>query len=282
MKVLITAGGTTEPIDSVRAIVNRATGRLGSLIAQRWLREPSVERVFYVAPRRAERPAGGAIEWIETVDTASVEQAVSMVLTQERIDAVIHSMAISDYRVRTVTTVERVAGYVSDRLAGQVSDHQAGVHPEAGGSTPATGDPSSWPAALSPEHLAGLIEGAPGLAQTDKMSSYERHPLLLLEPTPKIIRLFAEMAPAAVLVGFKLLSGVSYEALLAAAAEVRDRNGCRFVLANDLRTITGDQHVGYLLDRAGQVRRFDNKAAIADGIVAAVLDDMAGTRQRTE
>ena len=33
INILITAGGTSEPIDSVRSISNTATGRLGSLIA---------------------------------------------------------------------------------------------------------------------------------------------------------------------------------------------------------------------------------------------------------
>jgi phosphopantothenoylcysteine synthetase/decarboxylase len=34
MKILITAGPTSEKIDAVRRITNRATGRLGALIAE--------------------------------------------------------------------------------------------------------------------------------------------------------------------------------------------------------------------------------------------------------
>ncbi len=33
MKILITAGGTTEKIDQVRAITNHSTGRLGQALA---------------------------------------------------------------------------------------------------------------------------------------------------------------------------------------------------------------------------------------------------------
>lgn len=33
MKILITSGGTTEAIDSVRGITNHATGKLGKSIA---------------------------------------------------------------------------------------------------------------------------------------------------------------------------------------------------------------------------------------------------------
>ncbi|MDN6717948.1 MAG: phosphopantothenate--cysteine ligase, partial [Lactococcus lactis] len=37
MKVLITSGGTTEPIDEVRGISNFATGSLGKLAAEKFL-----------------------------------------------------------------------------------------------------------------------------------------------------------------------------------------------------------------------------------------------------
>lgn len=39
MKILITAGGTSEPIDDVRKITNRSTGKLGLAIGERLLRE---------------------------------------------------------------------------------------------------------------------------------------------------------------------------------------------------------------------------------------------------
>ncbi|HBC90535.1 MAG TPA: phosphopantothenate--cysteine ligase, partial [Lactococcus sp.] len=37
MKILITAGGTTEPIDTVRGITNFATGSLGKFTAEEFL-----------------------------------------------------------------------------------------------------------------------------------------------------------------------------------------------------------------------------------------------------
>ena len=33
MNIIVTAGGTSEPIDNVRRIANTGTGRLGSLVA---------------------------------------------------------------------------------------------------------------------------------------------------------------------------------------------------------------------------------------------------------
>ncbi|MBK8156162.1 MAG: hypothetical protein IPK55_09075 [Streptococcus sp.] len=39
MKILITSGGTTEKIDSVRGITNHATGTLGKYIAEAFFRK---------------------------------------------------------------------------------------------------------------------------------------------------------------------------------------------------------------------------------------------------
>ena len=38
-KIIITAGGTTEPIDNVRKITNVSTGKLGSLICDNMLKK---------------------------------------------------------------------------------------------------------------------------------------------------------------------------------------------------------------------------------------------------
>jgi phosphopantothenate-cysteine ligase len=284
MRVLITAGGTTERIDPVRAIANSATGRLGRLVAERFLREPGVERLFYAAPRRAERPTAGPVEWIETTDTASVEAAVRTVLGHHQIDIIVHAMAISDYRVRTVTTTEQLASAVSLAVVGWGAEGKVGV--EAGDGTAdlagVAGDGTADAAGalergglaqvvVTPERVAAALAAAPGFDRNDKISSRERDLVLFLEPTPKIISLYPQLAPDAVLVGFKLLADVSYETLLEAAQRVLVDNNCTFVLANDRRDITGEQHVGYLLDRPGGVERFTTKAAIADGIVRAAL-----------
>lgn len=47
LNVLITAGGTVAPIDDVRLISNRSTGRFGSKLAEAWLE--SGAEVAYLA-----------------------------------------------------------------------------------------------------------------------------------------------------------------------------------------------------------------------------------------
>lgn len=99
--VIVTAGGTSEPIDAVRKITNTATGLLGSLVADRLALKGYV--VYYVAPKDAVEPRYvGEMNRIITNDTNSVKEAVCRLLETENIYAVVHSMAISDYTVKEV------------------------------------------------------------------------------------------------------------------------------------------------------------------------------------
>jgi phosphopantothenate-cysteine ligase len=243
MRVLVTAGGTAERIDPVRVIANAASGRLGRLVAEGFLAGEDPAQVAYAAPRAAERPAG--VDWLETTDAASLEAVLRRYLAQHRVDAIVHSMAVGDYRVRAATTAARLAQDLAGRADG------------------------------SPQAVADVLRAAPGLDRDHKLSSRESELVLVLEPTPKIIAGLAALAPEAVLVGFKLLSQAAPEALRQAALELMADNHCDFVLANDLADITGDRHIGQLIDRAGNSQRFTTKAAIAAGIVAAVRQAVA-------
>jgi phosphopantothenate-cysteine ligase len=88
--------------------------------------------------------------------------------------------------------------------------------------------------------------------------------------------MFRGLLPRAVIVGFKLLDGVSEERLTGVAHTLLVKNGCDFVLANDLRNIGGSGHVGHLVDRSGAYVTYKSKEAIARGIVGAVAG--GGTR----
>jgi phosphopantothenate-cysteine ligase len=248
MNVLITAGGTTERIDPVRGITNSATGRLGALLAERFARSGAAERIFYIRSRTAVPPESAGTETTVVTDAAELEAAVRKILRDHEIDVVVHSMAVSDYRVRAVTT----AALLAERLrAGLTAGADAG-------------------------ELARAIRGAEGLDTGEKLGSGEKDLVLLLEPTPKVIALFQTLAPRAVLVGFKLLDGVPPGVLRAAADALMRKNGCSLVLANDAREIDGARHAALLLDRGGGVRRFGTKREIADGIADAVFAILKG------
>src|SRR5665648_937108 len=108
MKVIITAGGTTEKIDDVRSITNLSTGRLGNAIARSVLRNfgEKLEKLYYIHGTRAMPPSGAKVVSISIGGVSDLENVLKKILEKEKIDAVIHSMAVSDYTVKELTTLE--------------------------------------------------------------------------------------------------------------------------------------------------------------------------------
>jgi phosphopantothenate-cysteine ligase len=245
MDYLITAGGTAERIDAVRSITNNATGRLGALVAEGLARLPGTERVFYLHGQGAAVPSSGKAHLVPISDTASLEQAVRAILANKHVSGIVHTMAVSDYRVRAATTVRALAQDISKAL------------PSAAG-------------AVTPEVIAAIINAHTGLERGNKIGSYEKDLALLLEPTPKIISLLRALAPEACIVGFKLLDQVPHETLIDTAYALLQKNDCTYVLANDAQDIGPTAHKGYLVDRNRHVTPYEGKQAIADGIVRAM------------
>ena len=98
MKILVTAAGTREPIDPVRYIGNRSSGKMGYAIAEAAARL-GAEVTLISGPSALQPPAG--------VEFFGVESAREMrQLVQERFpacDIVIKAAAVADYRVKNVS-----------------------------------------------------------------------------------------------------------------------------------------------------------------------------------
>jgi phosphopantothenoylcysteine decarboxylase / phosphopantothenate---cysteine ligase len=92
--VLVTAGGTREPIDPVRYIGNRSSGKMGYALASEALRRGA--RVLLVsAPTALSAPEG-----CELISVTTVEEMRSAVLERlAEASMVIMAAAVSDYRV---------------------------------------------------------------------------------------------------------------------------------------------------------------------------------------
>ena len=208
--------------------------------------------IWYVCGKSAIRPQSPRAEILPVGDTAALEAGVRRVLESRRIDGIIHTMAVSDYRVSALTTPRRMAESLSAVLENR---------PPAGGP-------------LSPVELLRGIQQAPALDRREKIDSGEPNLILMLEPTVKVISLLRELAPAAILVGFKLLHDAPREALITAAYALLRKNDCDFVLANDARDIQGDRHAAYLIDREKRICPYGDKQAIARGIVSRVLEKL--------
>jgi phosphopantothenoylcysteine decarboxylase / phosphopantothenate---cysteine ligase len=93
LNVLVTAGGTREPIDSVRFIGNRSSGRMGYALAREALHRGA--RVTLVAANVALEPPAGA--GVTAVHTAA-ELAAACKRELERCDVLLMSAAVADFR----------------------------------------------------------------------------------------------------------------------------------------------------------------------------------------
>lgn len=238
-KVLITSGGTSEPIDSIRSITNKGTGQLGALTAEEFAKSETVETIYYLHAKGAILPDCDKVVPIEVVTVEDLLAATEDLLSSTQIDAVIHAMAVSDYRVAAVSTADAVY--------------------EAAKNAP---DAETFSAAISESTLN---------KETKKISSSLSAPVLLLEQTPKILPLFRKRLPEATIVGFKLLSGSTSENLIDVAYELLLKNGCNYVFANDYSSIKEGEHKGYLINYGRFVFPATGKEAIAKLIAKTVL-----------
>lgn len=95
-RVLITAGRTEEPIDPVRYISNRSSGKTGAALADAFVRAGYAVTVI-AGPMEATLPAG-----VERVPVKSASEMHDAVLERMKtFDAVVHCAAVADYRPKT-------------------------------------------------------------------------------------------------------------------------------------------------------------------------------------
>jgi phosphopantothenoylcysteine decarboxylase/phosphopantothenate--cysteine ligase len=93
-RIVVTAGGTREPIDAVRHIGNRSSGKMGYAIAEA-ARNRGAEVTLITAPVALPRPEGMSIIDITTV--AQLREAVMGSVTGAH--ALVMAAAVSDFRV---------------------------------------------------------------------------------------------------------------------------------------------------------------------------------------
>lgn len=100
MRVLITSGGTREPIDGVRVIANSSTGATGAALADAFY-EAGFD-VTLLRARHSIAPQNPVSEHFFTT-VAELDQACQTLLSSHPFGLVIHAAAVSDFVVETVT-----------------------------------------------------------------------------------------------------------------------------------------------------------------------------------
>ena len=98
-RVLVTAGPTREPVDPVRFLSNRSSGRMGfALASAAWRRGADVELV--TGPTLLDPPVGPEVVSVETAE--AMRDAVAASVAEA--DVLIMAAAIADFRPRDVPT----------------------------------------------------------------------------------------------------------------------------------------------------------------------------------
>jgi phosphopantothenoylcysteine decarboxylase / phosphopantothenate---cysteine ligase len=95
--LVVTAGGTQEPIDPVRLITNRSSGKMGYAIAEA-ARDRGAEVTLITTPTALSRPVGVTSIQVETA--AEMKDAVMRAVPNT--DALIMAAAVADYQVAKI------------------------------------------------------------------------------------------------------------------------------------------------------------------------------------
>ena len=112
-RVLITGGPTQEPIDPVRFITNRSSGKMGYALAK-MARRRGAEVILVTGPTSLPLPQRD-IKWLPV---RSAEEMRKAVLTHlERVSIVIKAAAVSDYRPKTISQIKIKKGDSDTTLA---------------------------------------------------------------------------------------------------------------------------------------------------------------------
>lgn len=130
-KVLVTAGGTEEPLDPVRFLGNRSTGRMGYALAEA-AAKAGAEAVLVSGPSALADPAGVRVLRVRTA--LEMQRAVQ---SESDADIIIGAAAVADYRpvetapqkikkrdgeltLRLVRNPDILAGLGAQKPAGQI------------------------------------------------------------------------------------------------------------------------------------------------------------------
>jgi len=206
MRILITSGGTREPIDDVRFVGNTASGRTGNLIAQEAVRRFHTVYLLSGMGSAAVEPwalDSGLIVPDSFGSAADLLEACTRRLNSP-VEAIVASAAVADF-------------------------------------TPAA------------------VKG--------KLSSAQSELVLRMKPTVKVIDRIRQLAPDALLVVFKLESGLARDELFVRAQATLKRSEADLVVANDVCGMGKPDHPAHFLDRDGLVCSVDTRRDLAERLI---------------
>lgn len=263
MTVIVTAGPTNERIDAVMKITNMSTGYLGKIVTETMLNADGkharcaeqIGKIYYISPKLAYKPVvpdGQAykLHLVQIESAMDLLDEISRICNREQVDVIVHSSAVGDYAAKYTARAEDLITEIVRRQNGK------GLSLDEG-------------------ELMDIFEHpTAALNDATKMSSYEPHMMTMMKLTPKIISRMRDLAPKALIFGFKLLENVTDEHLFNIASALRQKNRVDYVIANDLARIGHGKHPAMFIghdnfqDQDVVKARCETKQGIADQICA--------------
>lgn len=218
MNILVTGGGTIAPIDDVRHVANFSTGRFAAQIVESFLSRG--DEVWHLSTPGAALPF--------------------------RRDSAVDLDADPERERSRIDELRRVWLACRDRLHPRpIASGEVGEYAE---SLRATLQAHPFDAVF----LAAAVSDFAPERTPGKIASSAGGRSIRCLPTPKVIRAVRDRSPGCYLVGFKLLSGVPVETLIAAAEAANRDNRADLTVANDYREVIGGRHRVHLV-RPGKV-----------------------------
>ena len=214
--ILVTSGGTQEPIDRVRFLMNHSHGTFGSKIAWELLAQNPSSRVIFLTAK-----------WALTPFTVTGNRAKEL---PEVIEA----------RMRRIFWFyDRVGHRYEEIVYKDFADYAAKLEDIVKTRKP---DATLLAAAVSDYLCASYVDGK--IRSADDLT-------IALKHAPKLIGQVKKWCPDTKLVGFKLMVDSEDSQLIDAANRSVESNDCEFVVANDLRDIMNNDHRLLICDRTG-------------------------------
>lgn len=224
MRILITSGGTTVPIDPVRYISNSSTGKFGADLARSALLANA--EVIYLTSTLGKSPFSCNIDFYSSTHWDDQFKSLNEFCAQYRHHYQEYRYQhFQEYAELLQTLIEKqqpdiiiLAAAVSDYLVSNYSDKKV----------------------RSKENLT-----------------------LHFQTAPKLIHFVRQWAEKSFIVGFKLLVDATDSELVIAAKDSIAKNNIDLVVANDLSSIKRGAHEIILVERDGKYQKYTQDLAEA-------------------
>ena len=237
LNVLITSGGTIAPIDDVRILTNRSTGRFATALAEACLTRGANVTYIATTPQTAGPLETPARRYDAMIDPAEIRQTL------------MSHLARGWNHHGQLRRVDLSKGTVADYA--QVLQHHC--------------ESQRWDLVL----LAAAVSDYEPVPESGKISSDSEEITLTLKRTPKVIRNVRDwIGPNTKLAGFKLTSGASDLELTEIATKACQVNRADWTIANDQSSLNQGRHHVVLVDQLGNADWFEPGEQMADQVIA--------------